>query len=85
MIGVSADSQETQDRFAKSLELPYPLVGDPADTVRKAYGVKWPLLGLARRVTFVIGKDKRVQLVHKAERDVESHVVLACEYVGKSA
>ena len=84
MIGVSADNQETQDLFAKSLELPYPLVGDPMGTVREAYGVKWPLLGLARRITFVIGKDKRVQLLHKAERDVESHVVLACEYVRKS-
>jgi peroxiredoxin len=36
VIGVSADSQETQDRFAKSLELPYPLVGDPVGTVREA-------------------------------------------------
>ena len=85
MIGVSADSQETQDRFAKSLELPFLLVGDPEGTVRGAYGVKWPLFGLARRVTFVIGKDKRVRLVHKAERDVESHVAQACQLVGKSA
>jgi len=85
VIGVSADSQETQDRFAKSLELPFPLVGDPDGKVREAYGVKWPLLGLARRVTFVIGKDKRVCLVHKAERDVESHVTQASQAVGKSA
>jgi thioredoxin-dependent peroxiredoxin len=85
VIGVSADSQEKQDRFAKSLELPFPLVGDPEGTVREAYGVKWPLFGLARRVTFVIGKDRRIRLVHRAERDVESHVTEACQLVGKSA
>ena len=82
---MSADRQETQDRFAKSLELPFPLVGDPEGTLREAYGVKWPLFGLARRVTFVIGKDRRVRAVHKAERDVESHVTQACQLVGKSA
>jgi thioredoxin-dependent peroxiredoxin len=85
VIGVSADSQETQDRFAKSLELPFPLVGDPEGKVREAYGVKWPLFGLARRATFVIGKDRRIRLVHRAERDVESHVTEACQLVGKSA
>jgi peroxiredoxin len=82
---VSADDQATQDRFAKSLELPFPLVGDPEGRVREAYGVKWPLIGLARRVTFVIGKNQRIRLVHKAERDVDSHVTQACQAVGKSA
>lgn len=82
---MSADTQETQERFAKSLELPFPLVGDPDGAVREAYGVKWPLFGLARRVSFVIGKDRRIRAVHKAERDVESHVTQACRVVGKSA
>ena len=81
---MSADSQETQDRFAKSLELPFPLLGDPEGRVRSGYGVKWPLFGLARRVTFVIGRDKRIKLVHRAERDVESHVAQACEVVARS-
>lgn len=81
---MSADSQETQDRFAKSLELPFPLLGDPEGSVRSGYGVKWPLFGLARRVTFVIGRDKRIKLVHRAERDVESHVAQACEVVART-
>jgi peroxiredoxin len=84
VIGVSADSQETQDRFAKSLELPFPLVGDPGGQIRAGYGVKWPLFGLARRVTFVIGRDRKVRLVHRAERDVLSHVAQACEVVQKT-
>lgn len=82
---MSADSQETQDEFARSLELPFPLVGDPDGRIRDAYAVKWPLIGLARRVTFVIGKDRKVRLVHRAERDVESHVTQACSLVEKSA
>jgi peroxiredoxin len=58
-------------------------VGDPEGRVRGGYGVKWPLFGLARRVTFVVGRDRRVRLVHRAERDVESHVARACEVVAR--
>ncbi len=81
---MSADDQQTQDRFAKSLELPFPLLGDPDGRVRSAYGVKWPLFGLAKRVTFVIGRDRKVRRVHRAERDVDSHVAQACEVVQKT-
>jgi peroxiredoxin Q/BCP len=85
VLGVSADSQETQDRFAASLGLPFPLVGDPEGTIRDGFGVKWPLFGLARRVTFVIGKDRKIKHVYKAELDAESHAAEACSLVEKSA
>jgi peroxiredoxin Q/BCP len=78
VIGISADSQETADRFARSLELPYPLLGDPAGEVLKAYQVRWPLIGLARRATYLIGRDRRIQAAFWSERDPESHVGQAC-------
>jgi peroxiredoxin len=84
-VGVSADPQETLDRWAKELRLPYALVGDPDGQLRTAYGVKWPILGLARRVTFLIGRDRRIANVHQAERDVDSHVAAACEFVAGKA
>lgn len=83
MIGVSADDQETSDRFAATLELPFPVVGDPKGDVLKAFGVRIPVLGLARRVTFVIGKDRKVRSVHESQFDAESHVTQACAFVRK--
>lgn len=81
MIGVSADDQETSDRFAASLELPFAMVGDPQGEVLRAFGVRIPVLGLARRVTFVIGKDRRIRSVHESQFDAESHVAQACAFV----
>jgi peroxiredoxin len=78
---VSADDQATADRFRAALELPYPLVGDPGKKVLDAYGVRIPVLGLARRVTFVIGKDRRIEGVHESAFDPESHVAAACQVV----
>lgn len=80
---MSADSQATQDEFARSLGLPFPLVGDPDGSIRSSYDVKWPLVGLARRVTYVIGRDRKIGLAHRAERDVDSHAATACEYVAR--
>jgi len=78
VIGVSADAQETNDAFRKTLDLPYLLVGDPGGKIRGAYGVKWPIFGLAQRVTYVIGRDTRIRLAFWSELDVDAHTRRAC-------
>jgi thioredoxin-dependent peroxiredoxin len=82
---VSADDQATAERFRAALELPYPLVGDKEGRILKAWGVRIPVLGLARRVSFVIGRDRRVESVHESAFDPESHVAAACAFVGRKA
>ena len=79
MIGVSADPQEKSDRFAKSLGLPYPMVGDPHGKILRAFGVRWPLVGLARRASFLVGRDRTVRAAFRSERDPEAHVTKALE------
>ena len=78
---MSKDDQATADRFRAALELPYPLVGDPKGEILRAYDVRVPVLGLARRVTFVIGTDQRIQGVHESAFDALSHVATACHLV----
>jgi peroxiredoxin len=78
---VSADEQETADRFRASLELPYPLVGDPRGAVLKAWGVRIPVIGLARRVTFVVDPDRRIRHRYENNRDADSHVPEACAVI----
>lgn len=78
VVGVSADSQERADAFRASLQLPFPLVGDPEGAILRAYRVRWPLVGWARRVTFVIGRDGKVQDAHHSERAGKGHVAQAC-------
>jgi len=78
VVGVSGDSQEKADAFRASLELPFPLVGDPGGAILRAYAVRWPLVGWARRVTYVIGRDGTVQDAHHAELSGKGHVARAC-------
>lgn len=60
VVGISSDNNETQCRFAETLTLPFPLIADKDMAISKAYRVKWPLVQLAQRVTYVVGRGRRV-------------------------
>jgi peroxiredoxin Q/BCP len=60
VVGISTDDGETQCRFAEEMGTPFPLIADEDRTISKAFGVLWPLVGVAKRVTYVIGPKLRV-------------------------
>ncbi len=66
VLGCSIDSAESHRAFAKKYRLPFPLLLDPEHTIARAYGADngIPILGLDRRVTYVIGADGRILKVY---------------------
>jgi peroxiredoxin Q/BCP len=62
VFGVSRDSAESHDEFAKSHKLPFPLVADADGVVARAYGVG-STLGMDARVSFLVGADGRIERV----------------------
>lgn len=72
---MSPDAQARQDEFHASLGLPFPLVGSPE--VVRAWGVRWPVVGKSRRVSFVIGRDRRVTHRYVSELAPRAHVAEA--------
>jgi thioredoxin-dependent peroxiredoxin len=78
VVGVSGDSTEKAERFQRELDLPFPVVGDPSGTILRAYAVRWPLVGWARRVTYLVGPDGTVQDVYHDERHPLAHVDRVC-------
>ena len=79
MIGISSDTQQASDRFRESLGLPFTLLGDPEGRVLRAYDVRWPLIGRAQRVTYLIGRDRRIRMAVHDEFRVDEHVRRAGE------
>ncbi|MCS6913014.1 MAG: peroxiredoxin [Myxococcota bacterium] len=74
VIGVSGDSHERQCAFAAAQGVTFPLVGDSDHAIAKSYDVLWPLFSLARRVTYVIDEDGRIEAVFHHELDVGRHI-----------
>jgi peroxiredoxin Q/BCP len=65
-FAASTDDEETNRKFAKSLDLDYPILSDPGRTAARAFGVL--RTEYAARNTFYIGKDGTILFV---DRDVK--------------
>lgn len=59
VVGISADSLPTHQRFARSLNLPFMLLSDPDQSVSKKYGSAGDA-GLNRRTVYVLRPDGKV-------------------------
>ena len=65
VYGISADSVESQAKFHANHRLVFDLLADPKSQVIALYGAKMPLLGFAKRWTFIIDPSLTVRAVEK--------------------
>ena len=69
VLGVSADSVKSHDKFVKKFKLPFTLLADEDKRIVEAYGVWGEKSFMGRRyqgihrVTFLIGGDGRIQRI----------------------
>ncbi len=74
VIGISTDSFATQCEFAKTHGVSFPMIGDADQIIARRFGVLWPLVGVAKRVTFVIDEAGLVRHVFRHEFQVSKHL-----------
>ena len=63
VLGVSADTTKSHAEFAEKFSLNFPILADPEQTIIRAYGVKMPVLSMAKRVTFIIDKTGTIRSI----------------------
>ena len=74
VLGISIDPFPSAGAFAKSLNLNFPLLSDwPRNEVTRAYDVFDEQRQVARRVTFVIDKQRVIRGVVESETDMIKH------------
>jgi thioredoxin-dependent peroxiredoxin len=81
-VGISRDSVERQREFADKHGFDYPLLSDADGEVAEAFGVRrrLPLGPMSmKRMTFVIGTDRRLLAVIHSELNMEQHADRALE------
>ncbi|PWA81278.1 peroxiredoxin Q protein [Artemisia annua] len=75
VVGISGDSSDSHKAFAKKYRLPYTLLSDEGNKVRKEWGVPSDLFGtLPGRQTYVLDKNGVVQLVYNNQFQPEKHI-----------
>ena len=83
VIGVSGDSAEQHQIFAKTHKLPFLLVSDQDGAVRTAFGVPKTMGVLPGRVTYVIDREGTVRHIFNSQFAAERHVQEALEIIRK--
>lgn len=74
VIGISGDSADSHRNFATKYQLPFTLLSDTGNQVRKLYGVPATLFVLPGRVTYIIDKEGIVRHIFDSQLDFNAHV-----------
>lgn len=78
IVGVSVQDQDSHRRFAEHRQLNFRLIADPEKRITRTYGALG-LLGLAKRVTYLIDPEGRIRDAYRSEIDPKGHVEHARE------
>lgn len=75
IIGISGDDVKSHQRFSEKYNLPFTLLADTQNEVRKLFGVKKNIFGLIPgRVTYVIDKNGTVIHIYDNMLKAENHI-----------
>lgn len=76
VLGISQDSIESHHKFIKQHNLPFDLLTDKNGKVAKLYKATIPVIGMNRRVTYLLDKEHKIKGVFEnmfaAGRHVEA-------------
>lgn len=92
VLGISMDSPFANYAFAQQNGITFPLLGDPTGEATKEYGllqdmdIKGVKLQSARRATFLIGKDGKIEETQVDREAVDpTKIVTLCERKKKAS
>ncbi|KAA8534742.1 hypothetical protein F0562_029816 [Nyssa sinensis] len=75
VVGISGDDPSSHKAFAQKYRLPFTLLSDEGNKVRKEWGVPADLFGtLPGRQTYVLDKKGVVQLIYNNQFQPEKHI-----------
>ncbi|XP_047307959.1 peroxiredoxin Q, chloroplastic [Impatiens glandulifera] len=75
VVGISGDDSSSHKAFAKKYKLPFTLLSDEGNKIRKDWGVPSDLFGtLPGRQTYVLDKNGVVQLIYNNQFQPEKHI-----------
>ncbi len=72
VIGISGQDSKSHEAFAKKYNLPFTLLADEGDKVRKLFGAGGGII--PGRVTYVIDKEGKIVYIFNSQTEVTRHV-----------
>lgn len=82
VYGVSIDTVADQAAFHKNHKLNFNLIADADGKITNQYGVKMPVMNMAKRWTFILGPDLKIRMIQK-DVDPVADSVKTAEMIAK--
>lgn len=80
VVGISADNIQSHKDFAAKYNLPFTLLSDTENEIRKLFGVKANMFGMIPgRVTYIVDKQGNVISIYESALNAEKHIDKALE------
>jgi peroxiredoxin Q/BCP len=74
VVGISQDTISSHHKFKKENKLPFELLSDPKGKVAKLYKATIPVIGMNRRITYLLDKELRIKAIYENMFSADSHV-----------
>jgi peroxiredoxin Q/BCP len=74
IVGISRDSVATHQKFIAEHQLPFQLLADEQGKVARLYEATVPIIGLTKRITYLLDAQHRIAGVHEAMFESAGHV-----------
>ncbi len=81
VVGISSSSVDSHIRFVKKHGLPFILLSDEGEKVRKLFGVPRSLGLLPGRVTYVVDNAGKVRYIFNSQTKADEHVKRALGFI----
>lgn len=82
VIGISKDSVESHKAFEEKYQLPFTLLADVKNEVRKLFGVSKSAMGMIPgRVTYIIDTEGVIQYIFDDMMHAEKHIAVALDFL----
>lgn len=65
VFGISIDTVEAQSAFHKNHKLNFTLLADADGKITNQYGVKMPVMNMAKRWTFILDPNLKIRMIQK--------------------
>lgn len=74
MVGISQDTIDSHHKFKKENKLPFELLSDSKGKIAKLYKATIPVIGMNRRITYLLDKELKIKAVYENMFSADSHV-----------
>ncbi len=74
IVGISRDSVATHQKFIQQHQLPFQLLADEQGKVARLYDAIVPLIGMTKRVTYLLDAQQRITGVYEAMFESAGHI-----------